>query len=102
MNSDYQSPKGSEGTDIESKGITRNRDENHMIDRYKYAPIGIVECSLDGRYINVNEEFCRLTGHKKEDLLRLDIYDLRLPADIERETDIYKELISGRLPFYNI
>lgn len=102
MNSDYQSPKGSEETDNESKGITRNRDENHMIDRYKYAPIGIVECSLDGRYINVNEEFCRLTGHKKEDLLRLDIYDLRLPADIERETDIYKELISGRVPFYNI
>ena len=102
MNSDYQSQKGTEETDKENKGITRNRDENHMNDRYKYAPIGIVECSLDGRYINVNEEFCRLTGHKKEDLLRLDIYDLRLPADSERETDIYKELISGHLPFYNI
>ena len=102
MNSDHQSLKGTEETDQASKGITRNRDENHMIDRYKYAPIGIVECSLDGRYINVNEEFCRLTGHKKEDLLRLDIYDLRLPADPERETDIYQELISGRVPFYNI
>lgn len=102
MNSDYQSHKGTEETDKQSKGITRNRDENHMIDRYKYAPIGIVECSLDGRYMNVNEEFCRLTGHKKDDLLRLDIYDLRLPSDSERETDIYKELISGRIPFYNI
>lgn len=102
MQSDYQSPKGIEETDKENKGITGNRDQNHMIDLYKYAPIGIVECSLDGRYINVNEEFCRLTGHKKEELLRLDIYDLRLPADSERETDIYKELISGRLPFYNI
>jgi PAS domain S-box-containing protein len=102
MNSDHQAQKGIEGTDQENKETPRNRDENHMIDRYKYAPIGIVECSLNGKYINVNEEFCRLTGHKKEDLLRLDIYDLRLPADSERETDIYKELISGRLPFYNI
>jgi signal transduction histidine kinase len=25
-----------------------------------------------------------------------------LPSDSERETDIYKELISGRIPFYNI
>jgi PAS domain S-box-containing protein len=102
MNSDYQSQKGLEETDKESKGTARNRGENRMIDLYKYAPIGIMECSLDGRYINVNEEFCRITGHKKEELLRLDIYDLTLPADSDRETDLYKELISGSLPFYNI
>ena len=102
MKSSQPDQKGREERDLENKGNTQNRDENHMIDRYKYAPIGIVECSLDGRYINVNEEFCRLTGYKREDLLRLDIYDLKLPADLERETDAYKELISGRLPFYNI
>lgn len=102
MKSDYQSQKGTEEADQENKGTARDRDEKHMIELYKQAPIGIVECSLDGKYINVNEEFCRITGHKKEELLRLDIYDLTLPADLERETDLYKELISGRLPFYNI
>ena len=102
MKSDYQSQKGTEETDQKNKGTARNRDENHMIELYENAPIGIVECSLDGKYINVNEEFCRITGHKKEELLRLDIYDLTLPADSARETDLYKELISGSLPFYNI
>ena len=102
MNSDHQTQKGIEETDQENKGSARNRAENHMIELYENAPIGIVECSLDGRYINVNEEFCRLTGHKKEELLRLDIYDLTLSADLERESDLFKELTSGRLPFYNI
>lgn len=102
MNSDYQPQNGFEEREQENKGSTRNRDNKRMPDLYKHAPVGIVECSLDGRYTNVNEEFCRLTGHKKEELLRLDIYDLTLPADAERETGLYKELISGRLPIYNI
>ena len=102
MKSDYQPQKGAEETDQENKRTPRNRDENHMIELYENAPIGIVECSLDGKYINVNEEFCRITNNKKEELLRLDIYDLTLPADSERETDLYKDLVSGNLPFYNI
>ena len=101
MKSDY-SQKGTEETDQENKGTARNRDENHMIELYENAPIGIAECSLDGKYINVNKEFCRITDYKKEELLRLDIHDLTLPADSERETDVYKDLVSGTLPFYNI
>jgi PAS domain S-box-containing protein len=57
---------------------------------------------LDGKYINVNEEFCRITGHTRDELLRLDIQDMTNPADSARETEIYKELSSGKLPFYNI
>lgn len=102
MNSDYQPQKRLEETDQENKGAPRARDKKHILELYKHAPIGIVQCSLDGRYTNVNEEFCRMTGHEKEELLRLDIYDLTLPADAERETDLYKELISGHLPIYNI
>lgn len=102
MNSDYQPQKGLEETDQENKASTRNRDKKRTLELYNHAPIGIVECSLDGRYTNVNEEFCRLTGHKKEELLRLDIYDLTFPTDSERETDLFKELVSGRLPLYNI
>ena len=102
MKSDHQAQKGTEETDQKNKGTARDRDEIHVMDLYKHVPIGLVECSLDGKYLNCNEEFCRITGHKKEELLRLDIYDLTLPAASERETNLYKELISGRLPIYNI
>ena len=102
MNSDHQASEGTEKTDQANKGTARNREEKHMIELYKQALIGIVECSLDGSYVNANEEFCRITGHNKEELLRLDIHDLTLPADTEREADLYKDLTTGGLPFYNI
>ena len=102
MNSDYQSQKGIKESHQANKQNSLSRDKSHLIDLYKYAPIGIVECSLDGRYINVNEEFCRITGYKKEELLGLDIHALINPTNLTRETDIYEELISGSLPFYSI
>jgi PAS domain S-box-containing protein len=102
MNSDYQAQKGTDETGKKTKKTALNRDGSHLIELYVHAPIGIVECSLDGKYINFNEEFCRITGHTKEELLRLHIHDLILPADSVREDALYKELISGSLPFYNI
>ena len=54
MKSEHQVQKGIEEADKEKKGVTRNRDGNHMNDLFEQAPIGIVECSLDGKYISVN------------------------------------------------
>ena len=99
MNSDYLSPKETE-KDNKKKALPQNG--KRLIELYTHAPTGIVGCSLDGKYINVNEEFCRITGYPKEELLGLDIHDLTNPTDLARETDIYTELISGKLPFYNI
>src|SRR5687767_3167160 len=101
MQSDHKVQKGTKETDKANNRTSLSRDENHLIELFKDAPIGIVACSLDGKYINVNDEFCRITGYKKEELVRLDIHDLTTPTDPARETDIYKELISGSLPFYN-
>ncbi|HUE97951.1 MAG TPA: PAS domain S-box protein [Anaerolineales bacterium] len=102
MNSDREARKGTKKSGKENKETAVGREGNHRIEIFEHAPIGIVECSLDGRYTNVNEEFCRITGYKKDELLTLDIHDLTNATDLARETDIYKELASGSLPFYNI
>ena len=102
MNSDRQVPKGTKQAHKANKRKLLSRGKNHRIDLYEHAPIGIVECSLDGSYINVNAEFCRITGYVAEELLRFDIHDLTNPTELARETDIYKQLISGQLPFYTI
>lgn len=99
MNSDNQSPKETE-KDTRKRAV--RQDGKRLIELYTHAPTGIVGCSLDGKYINVNEEFCRITGHNRDELLKLDIHDLTNPTDLARETDIYQELSSGKLPFYNI
>ena len=102
MSSDRQSPKGTEQLNKVNKRNWLGQDKSHMIELFENAPIGIVEGSLDGRYINVNEEYCRITGYKNEELIGLDLHELTNPTDLPRETDIYQELISGQLPFYNV
>lgn len=102
MKSDHKAQKGIEETDQENQETAVSWGGNHRIELFEQAPIGMVECSLDGKYLNVNEEFCRITGYKKDELLSLDIHDLTSPTDLTRETVAYHELISGSLPFYNI
>ena len=43
-------------------------DGTHLAAIYQQAPIGIVECSPEGVHVNVNEEFCRITGYDREEL----------------------------------
>src|SRR5687768_988758 len=67
--------------------------ENHLLTAYEHAPIGIVECSPEGLYLRVNEEFCRMIGYEKEELLRRSIKDISLPEDYEKEHKLYEQLI---------
>jgi len=65
-------------------------------------PIGIVESSLDGRYIDVNDEFCRMLGYQKQELLQRGISDVTYEEDYQIDSGLYSELAAGALPHYKI
>ncbi|HSL31705.1 MAG TPA: PAS domain S-box protein [Anaerolineales bacterium] len=69
---------------------------------YEHAPIGIVESSLEGRYINVNEEFCRLLGYEKKELLRQGIKDFTHEDDYALDVRLHEQLVAGQIPFYRL
>ncbi|HLF74307.1 MAG TPA: PAS domain S-box protein [Anaerolineales bacterium] len=69
---------------------------------YERAPIGLVECSLEGKYISVNKEFCRITGYEKVELLKLSIKELIHREDYSNEMKLYRQLVTGDIPFYRI
>jgi len=76
--------------------------EKQLLVTYDHAPIGIVECSPDGLHISVNEEFCRITGYKKEELLTWGIKDISFPEDYEEEVKLYKQLVVGEIASYKL
>ena len=84
------------------KETVESWEGSHLLALYENAPVGIVACSLDGRYIHVNAEFCRITAYQKHELPGLDIHALTNSSDLDRETGVYSELISGSVPFYSI
>ncbi len=60
----------------------RRESENQLAAIFEQASVGLSEYSLTGQFLRVNDEKCRLTGRSREELLRLGISDVVLPADL--------------------
>jgi PAS domain S-box-containing protein len=69
---------------------------------YERAPIGIIECSPEGKYVGANEEFCRILGYRKEELLQCGIKDVTPKEDYSREIKLHRQLVAGEIPFYEL
>ncbi len=52
---------------------------------------GIALSDLKGNYIFVNHAFCRMVGYAEEELLRMSVFDLRVPDD---KSETFKGTIS--------
>jgi PAS domain S-box-containing protein len=75
---------------------------NHPLIAYEHFPIGIVETSPAGKYMDVNEEFCRILGYTREELLQLGIKDCTHEDDYAIDIRLYESLIAGKIPFYRL
>src|SRR5439155_17830036 len=60
------------------------------------------EASPEGKYVGVNEEFCRILEYTKDEILRCRIKDLTHKEDYPREITLYRQLVAGEIPFYRI
>ena len=69
---------------------------------YEHSPVGIVEASLDGKYLNANQEFCRMLGFEKEELLRRGIKDFTHEDDYSIDIKLHEQLVAGKIPFYRL
>ena len=59
------------------------------------APLGIFVVDGMGRYIEVNEKACQMTGYTKKELLRLSISDYLAPEYVEKGLAGFKKLITN-------
>ncbi len=68
----------------------------------QHLPIGIVESSLEGKYLNVNEEFCGMLGYEKDELLQRGIKDVTHEEDYHVDIKLHGQLVAGEIPHYKI
>ena len=88
---------------VKGNGRTAPRmNAKHLLAAYEHIPVGIVESALDGKYMDVNEEFCRILGYSRQELLRRGIKDCTHEDDYAIDYRLYEQLIAGKIPFYRI
>ncbi|HEY3473522.1 MAG TPA: PAS domain S-box protein, partial [Anaerolineales bacterium] len=68
----------------------------------QHLPIGIVETAFDGTYLDVNEEFCRMLGYERDELLQRGIKDVTHEEDYHVDIKLHGQVVAGDIPHYKI
>ncbi|MHC4235168.1 MAG: putative bifunctional diguanylate cyclase/phosphodiesterase [Planctomycetota bacterium] len=69
---------------------------------FNSAPIGMALISMDGRWLQVNDALCRITGYAEEELKATTLPALTHPDDIDLDEHNLEQLVSGQIPSYQV
>ena len=110
--------KDAEGTLVGISAIERDITDRKRVEEalgeaeacfkstFEDAPIGMARLSIDpaspGRFLEVNQAFCELTGYSREQLETLDCEALTHPEDVEEDASLLAQLVAGEIQNYEI
>jgi PAS domain S-box-containing protein len=69
---------------------------------YESVLAGIAEVDSTGRFLRVNEAFCEISGHSREDLMRCTFLDLTHPDDVEQDRAMFEKQVRGEISRYTM
>ena len=69
---------------------------------FENAAIGLAHIAPDGRFLLVNNEFCRILGYTSAELLTRNSLDLNHPDDLEAARSSARSLLNGDRTSYTI
>lgn len=71
---------------------------------FENAVVGIARVSTEGRFLQINQEFCRIIGYSQEEVLskRMGFQQITYPEDIESDMASVKRLLDGEDSHYTM
>lgn len=67
---------------------------------FEQAAVGIAVAGLDGSWLRVNDKLAQLTGHSRQELCAMTIWDVSHPDDREVAKLNFTRLVSGEIESY--
>ncbi len=67
---------------------------------FEHAPIGMALLDLEGHWLDVNAQFCRIVGYQRDELLQRAFRDITVSEDQEIDAQLLGQLIDGQIPSY--
>lgn len=69
---------------------------------FETMTVGFAEADLQGRYLRVNQQFCRMTGYSEHELLSMGYLDLTHPEDRGQNLEKIQEVMDGRAEWFRL
>ena len=67
----------------------------------EHAKIGIVHVAPDGKFLQINQKFCDITGYNKDELLAIPFKDITHPDDIEIGLTKLGQMLRDEIKYFN-
>lgn len=79
------------------------RDEDRRFRTiFDAAPMGIVQCDLDGRVLETNPAAQQLLGYSRDELRGMHFRDFTHSEDVQKDLDVFQELVDGKRESYEL
>jgi PAS domain S-box-containing protein len=69
---------------------------------FELSAIGMALVSLDGKWMKINEELCKMLGYTKEELLSITFSTVTHPDDVEGTLRFVADAIEGKVDTYRV
>lgn len=82
--------------DVTEQVIARRKieeSEKHLSNIIGQVNAGIVQTNSDGKFVEVNERYCQITGYSKEELLQHTLADITHPDDLQKNLNLFRQCV---------
>jgi PAS domain S-box-containing protein len=69
---------------------------------FDQVAVGAARVSPDGRFLEVNDRFCEISGHSREALLACTFQEITHPDDLDTDVAQANALLAGKIETYSI
>lgn len=66
------------------------------------APMGIVQCDMEGRVLETNPAVQRMLGYSREELRGMHFREFTHSEDVQQDLDLFQELVDGKRESYEL
>jgi diguanylate cyclase (GGDEF)-like protein/PAS domain S-box-containing protein len=87
---------------LRKSGLNFEETRERFESAFGNAPIGMALVDLNGRWLQVNDALCRITGYSESELKTITLRSLTHPDDVDLDRPFLQQLLAGLIPSYQI
>jgi len=87
---------------VDERTAALAQSEERFRSTFEDAPVGVVNVSLEGRFLAVNQGFCDLVGYSRNELLTMTFMQLTHPDYRRHDADKIRQTLAGEISGFNV